>query len=294
MPGGFCKPCFRARSCRECGRVNEDPNAKICFCSDRRMRLGARQNMLALWCPAHTTEAERASGQCRECFDNMPQHCEHCQTKHDLTDCAHACSDPDCHRKMRFCARCSSVFARASRVQCKKCWYGAGEICIFCQTQRARNHLRFFRHCQQCARGVFCKICATPPPAQLQARACRMCPALSLWCEQHCTAIEIRSNLCRTHFDSYHERCEFCPQAAATTPISLGQSAPSSLGVFSEPPNPLSKQYSLQCPSELLSSGVISDPPNPHYEDHTFQNQSEKPAVDGAPLIHEKAGGRTP
>ncbi len=66
---GFCRPCVRARSCDVCRVVSTNVFANPCTsCNKRRGKLGATQNMLALWCLTCTTVDERASSLCRRCY----------------------------------------------------------------------------------------------------------------------------------------------------------------------------------------------------------------------------------
>ena len=55
-----------------------------------------------------------------------------------------------------------------------------------------------------------------PPSANLVLNNCRMCSSLALWCGQHCTALELQSRLCRTHFRTHGSQCHFCGVGGAT------------------------------------------------------------------------------
>ena len=77
---GVCRPCRRGRACHEkgCKNVNVDPDAPQCpACSASRTARGAAEGKLAMWCPQHTTEEQRASGLCVGCF-NSREKCYHC------------------------------------------------------------------------------------------------------------------------------------------------------------------------------------------------------------------------
>ena len=105
---------------------------------------------------------------------------------------------------------CGKLLASSKQLQCKKCWYDGGEICIRCSSQRARHHLKYGRHCKSCVRKGFCRDCFLPPPDPTSALACHVCTSLALWCNQHCSSLELSSGLCRSHYDEYTTQCQHC------------------------------------------------------------------------------------
>ena len=154
---------------------------------------------------------------CEECFEKknkidrtLPKKCQHCDKSDDLVDKCFVCPESDCKARMRFCRACISIGSMAKAAKCKSCWHAADDICIHCGLQKAQHALKFLRSCKSCAASFFCEGCDAPAAADVHTQRCRMCSNLALWCEQHCSATEIQSRLCRKHFDSSFATCNSC------------------------------------------------------------------------------------
>ena len=75
---GICKPCRRERKCHidECDWINKEVGAARRWACTRT-KFAPKNARLAMACPSHTSEHQRNSGLCSECFDRR-QECHHC------------------------------------------------------------------------------------------------------------------------------------------------------------------------------------------------------------------------
>ena len=210
----LCKPCYRSHKCESCDAVNRATNVISCSrCFVTRRCRSTDQARLAMWCVHCTSAADRASLLCRVCLrDRATWKCHHCGTKEQVLEDVFPCSTADCAARMRFCMNCICLGRDCSVVQCKRCWRAHGDLCIMCQVQRARIHANMLRQCFTCAKLTFCERCNPnrPPPAIVHVWQCRMCPRKALWCNQHCSELEVMAHLCRHHYDLHTKCCTHC------------------------------------------------------------------------------------
>ena len=210
----ICAPCSSTRNCKfpGCENVNDDPRAHVCGgCERQREGRGASQKMLALWCPAHTTSAERDMGLCRKCYDKKRALvCAQCDTHENVVEEPFTCAQRDCRAKFHLCSKCKLMGTGKQALSCKACWRANGQICVYCNAQRGQNNLKNLRSCQACFTKLFCLDCEAPPGVDQVTEKCLMCENLALWCTVHNDERGLQSGLCSVHYEKCANQCQHC------------------------------------------------------------------------------------
>lgn len=136
----------KRRSCREChsnlfcGQCEAPPPSVV------KIRTCTSCANAALWCSAHCTEQEIASGLCRAHFDS--NECHYCYNK-GSTYTWEACSTSGCDKIVRSCDTCKARFCDG-QLLCDPCWSLAGATCIACKTTPTRNERKYLHRCHKC------------------------------------------------------------------------------------------------------------------------------------------------
>ena len=123
---------------------------------------------------------------------------------------SHRCTQPDCNGKFHLCSMCC-VLATATakqRLLCKKCWHANGDICAYCNVNKARRMTHFLRACRPCKDRCFCASCGVPHPDMPNSVTCVSCSQPALWCTSCCSEMELLSGVCRYHYDL--NDCMYC------------------------------------------------------------------------------------
>jgi hypothetical protein len=169
-----------------------------------------------MWCESCTTPAQRASCLCHHCHvvDRQCHHCDQVSTEHHRLLDSQPCGGSHCTMRIRFCTGCVIIPASSKGTLCKACWYAEGELCISCRARKGQRNLDKYRLCVACKNRVTCGSCESAPVSAKHPPLCKRCskrsPTSAMWCVDHCTEEEIRSGLCRPHFNEGFSPCDSC------------------------------------------------------------------------------------
>ena len=116
--------------------------------------------------------------------------------------------------RIRFCTGCVIIPASPRGPLCWHCWYAEGELCISCHARKGQRNIDKHCLCGACKNRVTCGSCESAPVSARHPPPCKRCskrnPTSETWCVDHGTVDDIRSGLCRPHFNEGFSPCDSC------------------------------------------------------------------------------------